>query len=59
MGDQAEPKLFELQKEVQTSHKKYSIEFKLKVVELINLKLSYHYISKRLGIDRKVLRDWV
>ena len=57
MEDKAEPKLLELQKEVQTSHKKNTIEFKLKVVEQINLKLSYHYISKRLGIDRKVLRD--
>jgi hypothetical protein len=42
-----------------TTHKKSTIDFKLKVIELIHLNLSYHYISKRLGIDRKVLRDCV
>ena len=59
MKAQVEPTLKELEKEVKTTHKKYSIEFKLKIINLIYLNLSYHYISKWLGIDMKVLRDWV
>ena len=53
MEAQAEPTLKELEKEMKATHKKYSIKFKLKVIELIHLNLSYHYISKRIGIDGK------
>ena len=59
MEAQAEPKLKELEKEMIITHKKYSIKLNLKVIELIYLNLSYHYNSKRSGIGRKALRDWV
>lgn len=39
-------------------HKKYSIDFKLKVLKLIELKASKHKISDKLGIDRKIIREW-
>lgn len=39
-------------------HKKYSIEYKLKVLKLIDLGVSLHKINENLGIDRKTLRDW-
>ena len=39
-------------------HKKYNIEFKLKVLKLIDLNVSLHQIITKLGIDRSILRDW-
>ena len=39
-------------------HKKYSIEYKLKVLRLIDLGVSLHKINEKLGIDSKTLRDW-
>ena len=39
-------------------HKKYMIEFKLKVLKLIYLNVSLHKISAKLGIDRKTIREW-
>ena len=50
MEDEAEPKILELQKEVQKTHKNYTIDFKLKVVALIKQKLSYHYILSNIFI---------
>ena len=38
--------------------KKYSIEFKLKIISLIP-KIGTYTLSKLYGIDRKSLRDWV
>ena len=38
--------------------KKYSIEYKLKILKLIDLKVSLHQIEARLGISRKNLREW-
>ena len=37
--------------------KKYSIDFKLKIVPLISV-LGYYGVSKVYGIDRKSLREW-
>ena len=45
MEDEAEQKILELPKEFQKTYKKYTIEFKLKVVELIQQNLSNPYIS--------------
>ena len=39
-------------------YRKYTVEFKLKVINLIESGLSLHMISDKLNIDRKVLRDW-
>ena len=39
--------------------KKYSIDFKLKDINLEHLNISIHSISNKLGIDRKIIRDWV
>ena len=38
--------------------KKYTIEFKLNVLELLELNVSLHEIESRLGISRKSIRDW-
>ena len=40
-------------------HKKYTVEFKLKVINLYHMNLSIHLLSNKLGIDRKVIRDWI
>ena len=45
-------------KDNSNKHKKYTIDFKLKVLKLIELNVSLHKISDKLGIDRKILRDW-
>lgn len=39
-------------------HKKYNIEYKLKVLKLIDLGVSLHKINENLGIARKILREW-
>lgn len=39
-------------------HKKYNVEFKVKIVKLIDAGISLHSISDKLKIDRKILRDW-
>lgn len=39
-------------------HKKYTIDFKLRVLKLIELGVSLHKISDKLSIDRKIIRDW-
>ena len=44
--------------DAKNKHKKYNIEFKLKVLKLIDLNVSLHQISAKLGIDRNILRDW-
>ena len=55
-----ESKLFEeLEKEIKKPHKKYSIDFKLKVIKLSKMNISIHSISNKLGIDRKLIRDWI
>ena len=38
--------------------RKFTVDFKLKVIKLIESKVSLHVISDKLKIDRKVLRDW-
>ena len=40
-------------------HKKYNIDFKLKVINLYHINNSIHLLSNKLGIDRKVIRDWI
>ena len=40
------------------NHKKYSVDFKLKVINLVNINKSIHSISNRLGIERKTLREY-
>lgn len=54
-----EAKLFqELLGDIQYKHKKYNVEFKLKIVNLIEAGISLHSISDKLKIYRKILRDW-
>ena len=48
-----------LENEIKKGYKKYSIDFKLKVINLVHLNISIHSISNKLGIDRKLIRDWV
>ena len=48
-----------LENELKKGYKKYSIDFKLKIINLVHLNISIHYISNKLGIDRKLIRDWV
>ena len=38
--------------------RKFTVDFKLKVIKLIESNVSLHVISDKLKIDRKVLRDW-
>jgi len=44
--------------DAKNKHKEYNIEFKLKVLKLIDLNVSFHQIGAKLGIDRIILRDW-
>ena len=48
-----------LENELKKGYKKYSINFKLKVINLVHLNISIHSISNKLGIDRKLIRDCV
>ena len=48
-----------LENEIKKGYKKYSIDFKLKVINLVHLNISIHSISNKLGIDRKLIRDQV
>ena len=38
--------------------RKYTIDFKLKVIKLIVSNVSLHVISDKLNKDRKILLDW-
>ena len=38
--------------------KKYTVDFKLKVIKLIESNVSLHVISDKLNLDKKILRDW-
>ena len=49
--------LNELAKTAKISHKKYTVDFKIKVLKLIHLNYSLHLLSNKLNIDRKTLRD--
>ena len=44
--------------EAKNKIKKYSIDFKLKVLKLLDLNVSMHKIEGRLGINRKSIREW-
>ena len=59
MESHASQLLNELEDKIKKGHKKYSVEFKLKVIELIKLNFSIHYISNKLSIDRKTIREWL
>ena len=48
-----------LENELKKGYKKYSIDFKLKVINFVHLNISIHSISNKLGLDRKLIRDWV
>lgn len=39
-------------------HKKFNIEFKIKILKLIYLNVSLHQISAELEIDKSILRNW-
>ena len=39
-------------------HKKYTIDFKLRVLKLIELGVSFHKISEKLSNDPKIIRNW-
>ena len=43
---------------IKKGHRKYTIEIKQKILELIHLNYSLHFLSNKLGIDRSVFRDW-
>ena len=43
--------------EIKNKHQKYTIEFKLKVLKLLDNNVSIHKISDKLKIDRKNIRD--
>ena len=45
-------------KDKMNKHKKYTIDFKLRVLKLIELGVSLHQISDKLSIDCKFIRDW-
>ena len=47
-----------LAKTSKISHKKYTVDFKIKVLKLIHLNYSLHLLSNKLNIDRKTLREW-
>ena len=49
----------ELENIAKSGHKKYSVDFKLKVIKFYHLNLSIHLLSNKLNIDRKVIRDWI
>jgi hypothetical protein len=49
----------ELEKVAKKPHKKNSIDFKLNVIKLSKMNIYIHSISNRLGIDRKIIRDWI
>jgi hypothetical protein len=51
--------LNELEEKIKKGHKKYTIDFKLKVIELVHLNFSIHFISNKLNIDRKTIREWL
>ena len=38
--------------------RKFTVDFKLKVIKLIESNVSLHVISDKLNLDRKMLRDW-
>ena len=51
-------KLFqELETNLKKNYKKYGIDFKLKVINLVNLNISIHSISNRLRIGRKAIEN--
>ena len=49
----------ELEKELKKQHRKYSIYFKIKAIELSIMNISIHSISNRFGLYRKIIRDWI
>ena len=51
--------LNELEEKIKKGHKKYTIDFKLKVIELVHLNFSIYFISNKLNIDRKTIREWL
>lgn len=59
MESKGEKLLSEVEEMLKKGHRKYTIEFEQKVLELINLKYTLHFLSNKLGIDRKVFRDWI
>ena len=44
---------------IKKGHRKYTIEIKQKILELIHLNYSLHFLSNKLGIDKSVFRDWI
>ena len=48
-----------LENELKKRYKKYSIDFKLKIINIVHLNISIHFILNKLGIDRKLILDWV
>lgn len=51
--------LNELEEKIKKGHKKYTIDFKLKVIELVHLNFFIHFISNKLNIDRNTIREWL
>ena len=59
MESSDEQLLNELAKTAIISHKKYTVDFKIKVLKLIHSNYSLHFLSNKLKIDRKTLREWM
>ena len=51
--------LNEVEEILKKGDRKYTIEFKQKVLELIHLNYSLHFLSNKLGINRSLFRDWI
>ena len=51
--------LNELENVIKKRYKKDSIYFKLNVIKLVHLNISIHSIYNKLGIDRKLIDEWV
>jgi len=49
----------ELENLAKIGHKKYTIESKIKVINLYHMNLSIHLLSNKLIIDRKVIPDLI
>ena len=55
MDSNAEKIFDELENYKIKRHQKYSVDFKLKVINLVNLNVYIHSISDSLEIDRKTI----
>jgi len=48
----------QLKEELQKKKQKYSIEYKLGILDLLNKGISYHIIENKMNLDRAMVRRW-